>query len=205
MLKSGLAHTTTRAPSPGAGSAASSTERAQITRTETAATGSRRVRKAVLPRLVSSAIWPSTQTRPSRPTQSPTRRSTVRTGTGDSAVVCRGMATTRVPLRQRLRCYQRTGAWCVFVAGAGSFKRVGGGCVLAAGAIPGALFRVDLRQAPLKHGDHVVPLRVRLLVGEQGLERGGVEDAELGPQRGEREAVVTGQWRRLWRGLAADG
>jgi hypothetical protein len=56
VLRSGLAHTTTRAPSAGGGSAASSTARAQITRTETAATGSRSVKKAVPPRLVSSAI-----------------------------------------------------------------------------------------------------------------------------------------------------
>ncbi len=44
MLKSGLAHTTTREPSDGAGSAASNTRRGQITRTETEAIGSRRVR-----------------------------------------------------------------------------------------------------------------------------------------------------------------
>src|SRR5262249_14115192 len=96
-LNSGLAHTTTRVPSPGAGSAASSTVREQITRTATAATGSRKVRNAVLPRLVSSAIWPSTQTRPSLPTHSPTRRSTVRTGTGDSAEVSSGMAPPQRP------------------------------------------------------------------------------------------------------------
>src|SRR5215469_13295920 len=152
MLKSGLAHTTTRAPSPGTGSAASSTERAQITRTETAATGSRKVMNAVLPRLVSSAIWPSTQTRPSRPTQSPTRRSTVRTGTGDSGAVCRGMAT-RVPL----------------------------GGTLGSG---------DLCQAPLEHGDHVVPVGVSFLIGQQGPDRRGVEHAHSGPQRREREIVV---------------
>ena len=95
VLRSGLAQTTTRAPSAGGGSAASSTARAQITRTDTAATGSRRVRKAVPPRLVSSAIWPSTQIRPSRLTHSPASRRTVRTGTGDSAVVCSGMAAGR--------------------------------------------------------------------------------------------------------------
>jgi len=91
-LKSGRAQITTRAPSAGAGSLASYTARVHTTRAETAATGSRSVRNTVLPRRFSSAIWPSTQTRPRRLTHSPTSRSTVRTGTGDSAVVSRGMA-----------------------------------------------------------------------------------------------------------------
>ena len=92
VLKSGRAQMTTRAPSAGAGSLASKTVRLHTTRAETAATGSRRVRNTVLPRRFSSAIWPSTQIRPRRPTQSPTSRSTVRTGTGDSGVVSSGMA-----------------------------------------------------------------------------------------------------------------
>src|ERR1019366_1554843 len=84
--------TTTRAPSAGGGSVASNTVRAQTTRTETAATGSRRARKTVLPRLLSSAIWPSTHTRPRRPIHSPASRSTVRTGTGESALVSSGIS-----------------------------------------------------------------------------------------------------------------
>ena len=88
VLKSGFAQMTTRAPSAGAGSVASKTVRGQTTRTDTAATGSRSVRYTALPRLLSSAICPSTQMRPRRPIQSPTSRSTVRTGTGDEALLC---------------------------------------------------------------------------------------------------------------------
>src|SRR4029077_15382238 len=162
-LNSGLAHTTTRAPSPGAGSAASSTARAPITRTDTAATGSRTVRNAVLPRLVSSAIWPSTQIRPSLPTQSPTRRSAVRTGTGESAEVCSGMATPQ---------------WH---------------CDRPAGALSGA----DLRQAPFEHGDHRLPARVGLLVGQHLLDRRRFEHPQPRTQGGNGEVVVAGQWWRL--------
>src|SRR4051812_8227197 len=59
---------------------------------ETSATGSRRVRKQVLVpgRRVSWATWPSTQTRPSRATQSPMCRETVRTGMGCSGLVSSG-------------------------------------------------------------------------------------------------------------------
>ena len=64
-LKSGRARMTTLAPSAGGGSAASNTSREQITRTDTAATGLRRVRNTAPPRTASSAICPSTQTRPS--------------------------------------------------------------------------------------------------------------------------------------------
>ena len=71
---------------------ASSTVRGQMTRTETAATGSRRVRKTVLPRRVSSAICPSTQTRPRRLIHSLVSRRMVRTGTGASGEVSRAMA-----------------------------------------------------------------------------------------------------------------
>ena len=92
VLKSGFAQTSTRAPSPGGGSVASRTVRGQITRTETAATGSRRVRNAVLPRRVSSAICPSTQTRPRRPIHSLVSLRMVRTGTGASGEVSRAMA-----------------------------------------------------------------------------------------------------------------
>ena len=91
MLKSGLTQTTTRAPVVGAGSAASKIGRGQTTRTETAATGSRNVRKTAPPRLLSSAIWPSTQTRPSLPIHSPTSLSAVLTGIGDSALVSSGI------------------------------------------------------------------------------------------------------------------
>ncbi len=90
-LNSGLAQMTTRAPSAGVGSAASSTAVVQMTRTDTAATGSRSVRKTVPPRRVSSAIWPSTHTLPRRPIQSPMSRSTVRTGTGACSEVSSGM------------------------------------------------------------------------------------------------------------------
>ncbi len=55
-LNSGFAQITTRAPSAGAGEVASSTALVQMTRTETEATGSRRVRKTVPPRRLSSAI-----------------------------------------------------------------------------------------------------------------------------------------------------
>ncbi len=93
-LKSGRAHTTIRAPSCGAGSAASKTARVQITRTETAAMGSRKVRKTGPrpPRAFSSAICPSTQMRPRRAIQPPTICRTVRTGAGDSGDVSSGMA-----------------------------------------------------------------------------------------------------------------
>src|SRR5215469_18575976 len=91
-LNSGLAQITTRLPSPGGGLVASSTAVVQMTRTDTAATGSRRTRKTVPPRLASSAIWPSTQTRPRRPIHSPTTRRTVRTGTGDCSEVSSGTA-----------------------------------------------------------------------------------------------------------------
>ena len=64
-LKSGRAQITTLAPSAGGGSAASNTCRVQMTRTDTAATGSRRVRNTALPRTAHSAICPSTQIRPS--------------------------------------------------------------------------------------------------------------------------------------------
>ena len=63
---------TTLAPSAGGGSAASNTCREQMTRTDTAATGSRRVRNTAPPRTASSAICPSTQTRPSRLIHPPT-------------------------------------------------------------------------------------------------------------------------------------
>ena len=86
-LKSGRAQMTTLAPSAGGGSAASNTCREQMTRTDTAAIGSRRVRNTALPRTAHSAICPSTQTRPSRPIHPPTSCSTVRTGTGASADV----------------------------------------------------------------------------------------------------------------------
>src|SRR6266496_2424793 len=103
MLKSGFAQTTTRAPSAGAGSLASSTARGHTTRTDTAATGSRKVRKTTAPRRVSSAIWPSTQILPSRPSHSPTSRSTVRTGTGDSAEFASAMTACPAgpPARRR--------------------------------------------------------------------------------------------------------
>ena len=93
-LKSGRAQTTMRAPSFGAGSVASNTCLVQITRTETAAMGSRRVRKTVPrpPRTLSSAIWPSTQMRPRRAIHPPTICRTVRTGAGDSGDVSSGMA-----------------------------------------------------------------------------------------------------------------
>ena len=91
VLKSGFAQIRTRAPSAGGGSVASSTVRGQITRTETAATGSRRVRNTVLPRRVSSAIWPSTQTRPRRPIHSLVSLRIVRTGTGASGDVSSAM------------------------------------------------------------------------------------------------------------------
>ena len=107
MLKSGFAQTRTRAPSPGGGSVASSTARGQMTRTDTAATGSRRVRNTVPPRLVSSAICPSTQTRPSRLIHSPVSRRMVRTGTGASAEVSRPMSAGR-----RTQTVRRTPASC---------------------------------------------------------------------------------------------
>ena len=98
-LKSGRARMTTLAPSAGGGSAASNTSREQMTRTDTAATGSRRVRNTAPPRTASSAICPSTQTRPSRLIHPPTSCSTVRTGTGASADVSSG--TKPLPLAWR--------------------------------------------------------------------------------------------------------
>ena len=78
-LKSGRAKITTRAPSAAGGPAASNTCRVQMTRTDTAATGSRRVRNTAPPRTADSAICPSTQTWPSRPIH-PHQLQTVRTG-----------------------------------------------------------------------------------------------------------------------------
>ena len=172
VLRSGLAHTTTRAPSAGGGSAASSTARAQITLTETAATGSRRVRKAVPPRLVSSAIWPSTQIRPSR--TDPFAGQPQHGADGDRR------------LRGGLQWHGSGGKRCGRTAG--SDGRASARPVL------------DLGKAPLEHGDHVVPARVRLLIVEQRLHAGRVEPAQPGAKRGDREVVVARDRRSLGSG-----
>src|SRR6266487_1830541 len=46
---------------------------------------------------------------------------------------------------------------------------------------------LDLGKAPLEHGDHVVPARVRLLIVEQGLHAGRIEPSQPGAERGDRE------------------
>src|SRR5262249_28889565 len=115
VLKSGLAQRTTRAPWAGGGSWASRTPWVHITRPATAAPGSRRVRNPVLPRRFSSAIWPPPQTRPRRPPHSPTSRSTVRTGTGDSGEVSSGIRVSparppgpaRLPFALRCTAFPR--------------------------------------------------------------------------------------------------
>src|SRR5262249_33638165 len=56
---------------------------------------------------------------------------------------------------------------------------------------------LDLGKAPLEHGDHVVPVRVRLLVVEQRLHAGRVEPAQPGAERGDREVAVARDWRSL--------
>ena len=90
---SGLARTTTRAPSTSGGCTASSTRRGQVTETLTLADGSRRVRKdSPWPgRRVSSATWPSTHTSPSRAIQPAISCEACRTGIGCSAEVCSAM------------------------------------------------------------------------------------------------------------------
>src|SRR5690349_20169537 len=61
----------------------------------------------------------------------------------------------------------------------------------------GALTGADLRQAPLKHGDHRLPARVLLLVGKHRLDCRRVEYPQPGSQGGNREVVVAWQRRRL--------
>src|ERR1017187_8503052 len=180
-LKSGLAQTRTRAPSAGGGSDASSTVRAQITLTDTAATGSRRVRYAVPPRLVSSAICPSTQIRPRRPIQSPTRRMTVRTGTGESAEVSRAMVTG----------YRLTNGWRLAGWGAAGWRLEAGW--LAVGRHSAGVLG-KLGQAALEHGDHGRPGLGGPLIFEQGGDLGNAENPQPGAERGDGELVVVGQW-----------
>ncbi len=84
--KDGLPQTTTLAPSTSPAPIASQTARGQVSRSDTSATGSRSVRKTVASpgRRTISVSCPSTQTRPSRLTQSPIAREIVRTGSGCS-------------------------------------------------------------------------------------------------------------------------
>ena len=53
----------------------------------------------------------------------------------------------------------------------------------------------DLRQAPLEHADHAVPVGVSFLIGQHRLECRGVEGAHPATQRREGQVVVAGQRR----------
>ena len=96
-LKSGRAQITTLAPSAGGGCAASNTCRVQMTRTDTAATGSRRVRNTAPPRTAHSAIC--LPPRPGRAGRSTRRPAAARCGPGRAIrPTCRGPLSTGLQL-----------------------------------------------------------------------------------------------------------